>query len=266
MAKSPLNDMMDIVIKIFGGAHAIEMLTRAFRGEVLPEGAPLAAKMASGLFQSGDEAIQYLLLQSLGKQYPDKRARVERFLVWMRRKGGAENSLTSLLSWYYFNGFRVKLAKIKEASTPDSKADLGVEFLSDIADIIGDKPDQEESNYAKVEDFLKLSGVPVMPSLDFINKFKNWVLGFSQRIAAYDASFQEKYEEVEQENAKKGPVKRFLLKLIGQPVGEAPKKPKAEGGGLFGRGKPDNKATQSTTVSQTVNGGNIINYFSSGEK
>ena len=233
MAKSPANEIWEVILNLVGGVGLIDIVNKFLKGEALPENAPLVAKMAVGLMGSGDEVAQHLILEALAKSAdkdPDPEAKKEaeedrnrilRFLLWLRNQGGEIMGLTTLVAWYYFNGFRVKLAKMHASTAIESKGkkdDLGVMFLQRIADIIKKKPDDEKSTYPEVLDFLKTSGVPVMPNLEFINKFKTWILGVPQRIAAYDQSVKTWYEELGERNGQRSWPMRQLLRLMGEPV------------------------------------------------
>lgn len=125
MAKSPVGDIFEGIQKFLGGIHTVDWLIRIVTGQAMPDDAPPAAKVASGFLRSGDEVVLQILLEELAKE--DKRNKTNHreniinFLYWLRSRGKGETAISSFATWYYFNGFRIKVAKMHEASKSTKK-------------------------------------------------------------------------------------------------------------------------------------------------
>lgn len=175
MANSPFKDFIETFSRLLSGIHTGDWLISLATGRKLPDNAPTIAKAAYGLLRGGDEVVLQVLLEKLAEddvlhnRDPEHGHRkiVIDFLYWLRARGKDETMVSELIAWYYFNGFRIKVAQMHEASK-----DIKKETVPGKKGKPGKKGEPKE----KDED-------PTTIETSFYNKDRDGGLMFLRRIA-----------------------------------------------------------------------------------
>lgn len=234
--------------EIFQYLMTIHYAKEAIGGRGVPDDAPAGAQMAAGLFGKRDEVTYYKLLSILESKKEGSRARMHKFMKWLRERRKTETKLSRLLGWWYFNGFRSNLMQLHESSAGftketkkgkdgsqttttkpvwDTEEDLGLKFLAELDDIIV-QHDESNEGYEKAVEFIKDHGFSVMPDttkidrwLEYLTEMTRQAPGVVKKTArSIDTWVNETHEEIAIRNGQKGWFERKLLKFMGSPVKE----------------------------------------------